>query len=194
MVKKRVDWGLVGFFVEILGLTLWVGGLLVIIGVVIPAVFNSFGMEPAGRFLRRVFDGYGYMNLGILAVLGLSGGLRYRGYGFAGESLWSISKAELGLLVGMLVVTVSILGVLGPKAVALQELAFEAKSKAEKDVAYAEFFRLHMVVRGLHMVNVGLAATLLIVKLRKAVLGSMSNRKVASSTAGDQPSPVGGRP
>jgi uncharacterized membrane protein len=180
MVKKRVDWGLAGFFVEILGLTLWVGGLLVIIGVVIPAVFNSFGMEPAGRFLRRVFDGYGYMNLGILAVLGLSGGLRYRGYGFGGESLWSISKAELGLLVGMLVVTVSILGVLGPKA--------------EKDVAYAEFFRLHMVVRGLHMVNVGLAATLLIVKLRRAVLGSMSNRKVASSTAGDQPPPVGGRP
>jgi hypothetical protein len=84
--------------------------------------------------------------------------------------------------------------VLGPKAVALQELAFEAISKAEKDVAYAEFFRLHMVVRGLHMVNVGLAATLLIVKLRRAVLGSMSNRKVASSTAGDQPPPVGGRP
>ena len=32
--------------------------------VVIPAVFNSFGMEPAGRFLRRVFDGYSQVDIG----------------------------------------------------------------------------------------------------------------------------------
>ncbi|MGD9851478.1 MAG: DUF4149 domain-containing protein [Nitrospirales bacterium] len=174
MLKKRVNWGLIGFFIEILGLTLWVGGLLVIIGVVIPAVFNSFGMEPAGRFLRKVFDGYGYMNLGILVVLGLCAGLRQRSYGLAGHPVLSLSKGELGLLAGLLTVTVSILGILGPKAVALQELAFEAVSKSEKESAYAEFFRLHMVVRGLHMVNLGMAIALMIMKLRRAVFHSMS--------------------
>lgn len=184
MKKKRVEWGLIGFYVEILGLTLWVGGLLVIIGVVIPAVFNSFAMEPAGRFLRKVFDGYGYMNLGILVVLGLSAGLRYRGYGLGNASVWSLSKVELGLLTGMVIVTVSILGVLGPKAIALQELAFEAVSKAEKDAAYADFFRLHMVVRGLHMVNLGLAVALLILKLRRGVLFSANVGNASSQRLG----------
>ena len=77
MGRKLVNWGMIGFFVEMCALTLWVGGLVVIIAIIIPAVFNSVGMEPAGRFLRRVFDGYGYMNLGILLVLSLVAFLRY---------------------------------------------------------------------------------------------------------------------
>ena len=178
MVGKQIHWSLIGFFIEILGLTLWVGGLLVIIGIIIPAVFNSFGMEPAGRFLRRVFDGYGYMNLGILIVLGICAGFRHRGYGLDRHPVLSVSKAEIGLLAGMLFVTVSILGVLGPKAVALQEMAFEAVSKLEKESAYEGFFRLHMVVRGLHMVNLGLATALMIIKLRRVMLFSI---KVAPS-------------
>jgi len=165
-----VNWCVIGLFLEILGLVLWVGGLLVIIGVVIPAVFNSFGMEPAGRFLRRVFDGYGYMNLGLLGVFGICAGLRFRTYGIGGATLWALSKGELGLLAGMFLVTTGIMGVLGPQAVALQELAFEAVSKSEKEMAYAEFFRVHMIVRGLHMVNLGLAIGLLIIKLRRMVV------------------------
>ena len=73
---KSVSWGAIGFIVEIFALTLWVGGLLVIIATVIPAVFNSVGMEQGGRFLRRVFDGYGLLTMGILVVLGLLAGLR----------------------------------------------------------------------------------------------------------------------
>ena len=67
---KRINWGVVGFLFELCALILWVGGLVVIIALVIPALFNSFGMEPAGRFLRRVFDGFGLMNVWILIVLG----------------------------------------------------------------------------------------------------------------------------
>lgn len=165
-----MNWGVVGFLFEICALTLWVGGLVVIIAVVIPAVFNSFGMEPAGRFLRRVFDGYGLMNVGILVLLGALAGMRYRAFGNDPSHMFSISSAEWWLLVGMALVTFSILGVLGPQAVALQEQAFEAISKEEKDLAYAQFFRLHMVVRALHLVNFGFAASLFIVKLRKVVI------------------------
>ncbi|MDH5562912.1 MAG: DUF4149 domain-containing protein [Nitrospirota bacterium] len=170
MEKKRTNWSVIGFFVEMCALTLWVGGLVVIIVVVIPAVFNSFGMEPAGRFLRRVFDGYGYLNLGILCILSLLAFLRYRFYGRDPALIFSVTPAEWWLLGGMLVVTVGILGILGPYAVGLQEQAFEAISKEQKDVAYGEFFRVHMIVRALHLVNVGLAFSLFILKLRKTLV------------------------
>ncbi len=169
MKTKQVNWGVVGFLFEQCGLTLWVGGLVVIIAVVIPAVFNSFGMEPAGRFLRRVFDGYGLMNVGILILLGALVMVRYRTFGSNPSQMFSVSTSEWWLLAGMVLVTFSILGVLGPQAVSLQEQAFEAISKDEKDSAYAKFFRLHMVVRALHLVNLGLAASLFMVKLRKAL-------------------------
>ncbi len=155
-------------------LTLWVGGLIVIIAVVIPAVFNSFGMEPAGRFLRRVFDGYGYLNFGILCVLSLLAVLRYRAYGHDVSQLFSMSAGEWWILGGMIIVTIGILGILGPQAVALQEEAFEAVSKEQKELAYSQFFRLHMIVRALHLVNVGLAFSLFIVKLRKIVVHRVS--------------------
>ena len=45
-----MNWGMIGFFIEMCALMIWVGGLLMIVAIVIPAVFNSFGMEPAGRF------------------------------------------------------------------------------------------------------------------------------------------------
>ena len=170
MAKNGVNWGVIGFFIEMCALTLWVGGLVVIIAVVIPAVFNSFGMESAGRFLRRVFDGYGYLTIGILLVLGLLAAIRFRTYGHDPSRLFALSPGEWWLLACMFVVTFSIIGVLGPQALALQERAFEAISEQEKEWAYGEFFRLHMIVRLLHLINLGLAASLFVLKLRKTVL------------------------
>jgi len=175
MERTRSNWGMIGFFVEMFTLTLWVGGLIVIIAVVIPAVFNSFGMEPAGRFLRRVFDGYGYLNLGILLVLSLVAFLRYRTYGRDPSLLFSVTAGEWWLIGGMCVVTVGILGILGPQAVALQEVAFEAMTQELKEAAYADFFRVHMIVRALHLVNLSLAFSLYILKLRKAVVLHIAN-------------------
>lgn len=177
MGKKCVNWSAIGFFVEMFALTLWVGGLMVIIAVVIPAVFNSFGMEPAGRFLRRVFDGYGYLNLGILVVLGLLAVLRSRIYAQDPSHVFSVTAGEWWLLGGMFVVTVGILGILGPQAVGLQEVAFEAISKEEKELAYGKFFRVHMIVRALHLVNVGLAFSLFIVKLRKILVHHLADAR-----------------
>jgi uncharacterized membrane protein len=184
MLKRQWQWSAIGFYLEILGLALWVGGLLVIIGVVIPAIFNSsINMEPAGRFLRRVFDGFGLMTVGVLTALLFIAGIRYWRFGFDSSSLFSVSRFEWILLGAMVLVTASILGFLGPKAVALQELAFEAVSKEDKDIAYSEFFRLHMIVRGLHMVNLGLAATLFILKLRKAVFGNPFHESPSGDSA-----------
>jgi hypothetical protein len=177
MGKKRVNWGMIGYFVEVCALTLWVGGLTVIIAVVIPAVFNSFGMEPGGRFLRRVFEVYGYLNLGILFVLSLIAFLRFRSYGKDSSHIFSITAGEWWLLGGMVVVTIGILGILGPQAIALQEQAFEAISQEEKELAYKEFFRLHMIVRALHLVNVGFAFSLFILKLRKTLVHHVTDAR-----------------
>ena len=168
---------MIGFFVEMCALTIWVGGLLTIIAVVIPAVFNSFGMEPAGRFLRRVFDGYGYVNVGMLSILSLVAFLRYRFFEHDPTHVFFVTPGEWWLLGGMLVVTVGILGIFGPQAVFLQEEAFEAISKEQKELAYAQFFRLHMIVRALHLVNVGLAFSLFILKLRKALVQHLANAR-----------------
>lgn len=143
---------------------------MMIIAVVIPAVFNSFGMEPAGRFLRRVFDGYGQMTLAILLfLLGMSG-VRYWQSLRLPAILFPITRLEIILLAAMTVVTILILWVLGPQAISLQEQAFESTTDLEKKTAYDQFFRLHMIVRALHLTNLGLAIGLFIGKLRKGII------------------------
>jgi uncharacterized membrane protein len=186
MKQKRVNWGVVGFLLELFALTVWVGGLVVIIAIVIPAVFNSFGMEPAGRFLRRVFDGYGVMNMGIVVLLGILVLMRHRAYGRHSSHIFSVSSAEWSLVAGMALVTLMILGVLGPQTLALQEQAFEAVSQEEKEAAYEQFFRLHMIVRALHLVNVGLAFALMVVKVRNILFHKLQGHSLPSDSEDDR--------
>ena len=137
--------------------------------VVIPAVFNSFGMEPAGRFLRRVFDGYSHVTLGVLVFLIGMCGIRIWQSHLAQPLLFPVTRIEILLLGAMVIATALILWVLGPQAIALQEQAFESTTELEKKTAYDQFFRLHMIVRALHLTNLGLAVGLFIVKLRRGL-------------------------
>ncbi len=172
MEAKKHRWQRIGYFCEVLGLMIWIGGLFMIIAVVIPAVFNSFGMEPAGRFLRRVFDGYSFLTLGILLFLLCMVGLRYWQQNHSSLILFPVTRVEVLLLMGMALTTGLIMGVLGPQAIVLQEQAFEAVADIEKKAAYDQFFRMHMIVRALHLVNVALATGLLVSKLRRGLLSS----------------------
>ena len=55
---------------ELLALATWIGGLLVLVAAVIPAVFNTFGgQDTGGFFLTRAFDGYNRLVLGAAAIL-----------------------------------------------------------------------------------------------------------------------------
>jgi uncharacterized membrane protein len=151
--------------VELLCLAVWIGGLIVIIASVIPAVFNSFGMEPGGRFLTRVFEGYDRLvmivSVAMLSCLGLRSWLTPRvGFG--------PSRTELVVLPVMVLIAVLILGVLGPRSVSLQEEAFTQKGEAEKKAAYSAFFAAHNLVRGLYLANLGLGITLLMVKVKQS--------------------------
>jgi hypothetical protein len=172
--KQKFQWALILYYCELLGLAIVIGGLLMIIAAVIPAVFNSFGMEPAGRFLRRVFDGYTQICMGVVIFLfGMAAIRVWQSKGSTGIG-FPVSTFEAILLGSMGCITVLIMWVLGPQTVALQELAFETTTELEKKAAYNNFFRLHMVVRALHLANVGIAIGLFVFKLRKGLTERIS--------------------
>ena len=145
---------------------MWIGSLTALLTMVIPAVFNTLGMETGGRFLRRVFDGYNAVIVGVVVVLIGTTCFRYWKHRQEPDANLPVKRSEVGLLVGLTLVTVLVVTVLGPKAVALQEIAFEADSQEAKKTALEAFFRMHMIVRALHLINDGLAISLLVVKIR----------------------------
>ncbi len=152
--------------IEAIALALWVGGLLVIIGAVIPAVFNA-GMETGGRLLTKVFDGYNRLVLG--AIVALISAMAWRLWaGRQGAAPGAgVSRAEI-ILMGLMIGIFTVITLwLGPDSVALQEQAFVAKGEAAKQAAYAAFFRSHSFVRGLYVTNLALGIALLGVKVRQ---------------------------
>ena len=152
--------------VEFLALAVWIGGLVVIIASVIPAVFNSLGMEPGGRFLTRVFDGYNRLVLVAMAAMGGTIAARAWGLQAGGPSDAVPRRAETILFGTMVLVASSIIFVLGPQSIALQEEAFGARDESARKVAYDAFFGVHRVVRTLYIVNLGLGIGLLTIKLK----------------------------
>ena len=147
-----------------------------IIAVLIPTVFSSFGIEPAGRLLRKVFDGYSQMTFGILLFLSSTMAIRFICSHYMASVLFPITLWEITLLGLMALVTFLIVGVLGPQASILQEQAFEATTEQGKTLAYDKFFRFHTAVRALHLVNLGLAVGLFILKLKKGLTVSQNSQ------------------
>lgn len=159
---------------EVLALSIWIGGLVVIVASVIPAVFNSFSMEQGGRFLARVFDGYNRLTAAAAVILVSTAVWRLRAARSAGPSDLGgpahrrrLSRSEAVLLTAMLIVAALIAFVFGPQSVALQQQAFETQGEAAKKAAYDAFFRIHLVVRGLYLLNLGVAIALLAVKVTR---------------------------
>lgn len=166
MVRRTSGWQLSCSLLELLGLMMWIGSLTALLTMVIPAVFNTLGMETGGRFLRRVFDGYNAVTAGVVVVLICTASFRYWKHQQEPDANSPVKRSEVGLLMALTFVTFLVVVVLGPKAVALQEAAFAANSEEAKKAAYEAFFRMHMIVRALHLINAGLAISLLVVKFR----------------------------
>jgi len=66
----------------------------------------------------------------------------------------------------MVLVATLIIAVLGPQSVALQETAFATREEAARKIAYDAFFRVHMITRGLYLVNLVLGIGLMAFKLK----------------------------
>lgn len=160
-------WGLVcGLTLELVALGVWVGGLIVLIGAVIPAVFNTFGgQDSGGFFLTRTFEGYNRLVVVVLAILAAGAAYRWKcGYPSA-----TVSRGELFLLAVMGIIAALIILVLHPQAAALQAEAFGAKDEQARKAAFEAFFRLHMPVRSLYVVNLILGIVLLGLKVKQSL-------------------------
>ena len=158
-MQRMSRWGMVCCLMcEWLALAVWVGGLLVLIGSVIPAVFNTFGgQDSGGLFLTRAFEGYNHFVIGAIAVL--SAGLWYRWW--CGDPAVAVSRSELAVLAGMVVIAGIIIVVLHPYAAALQAQAFAAQEPAAKKAALEAFFRVLMPTRMIYMVDLVLGILLI---------------------------------
>ena len=149
MARVTSGWQLSLSLAELLGLTIWIGGLAVILTTVIPAVFNTLEMEQGGRFLRRVFAGYNNLTSGIVVLLLSTAALRTWKVQNMPNQILSVSREEWLLLCSLVFVTGLIVFILGPKAIELQEVAFLAETQEAKKIAYDAFFRTHMIVLSL---------------------------------------------
>ncbi len=156
--SRSCDW------LELLGLMLWLGWFTALIAVVVPAVFTTLEMETGGRLLRRVFDGYHALTGGVVIVLLGTTLFRYRQSRREPERTPKPTRAEIGLTAALALVTCVIVAALGPQAVKLQDAAFAAESRDATRAAFDAFFRLHGLVRGLHLLNAAMAVSLLAVK------------------------------
>jgi uncharacterized membrane protein len=151
---------------EWLALGIWVGGLLVLIGAVIPAVFNTFGgQDSGGLFLTRAFEGYHRFVIGALAILCATSWYRW----WSGDSAVAVSRGEIMLLAGMVVIAGVIIVWLHPYAAALQSQAFAVQEEVAKKAAFEALFRILMPVRWLYMVNLALGILLIGIKTKRSL-------------------------
>ena len=148
---------------EMLALAVWVGGLITIMATVIPAVFNTIGMEAGGRMLTRTFQGYDRLVLICAGVLTLALVARARLPIGEGARIGS-DAVLLAIMVG---IAVLLAWYLNPHIVRLQEAAFAAHDEAAKRSAYDAFFRLHKIARVLYLVNLGLGIGAIATKVLK---------------------------
>jgi uncharacterized membrane protein len=151
---------------EWLALGVWVGGGLVLIGAVIPAVFNTFGgQDSGGLFLTRAFEGYHRFMIGALAILWAAVWYRWR----SGSPIVSVGRGEMVVLAGMVVIAGIIIVWLHPYAAAFQAQAFAAQEEAVKKAAFEALFRILKPVRWLYIVNLALGILLIGIKAKRSL-------------------------
>ena len=151
---------------EWLALGVWVGGLLVLIGAVIPAVFNTLGgQDVGGLFLTRAFEGYHHFVIGALAIL--CAALWYRWW--SGDPAVGVGRGEMTVLAVMVVTAGVIIVWLHPHAAALQAQAFAVQEEAAKKAAFEALFRILMPVRWLYMVNLALGILMIGIKAKRSL-------------------------
>ncbi len=166
-MKRAPRWVLVCCVtLEWIALAVWVGGMIVLSGAVIPAVFNTFGgQDSGGLFLTRAFEGYQRFILGAAAVLCLAVWYRW----WSGTPTVNVDRSEVVVLTSMVMIAVLIVAVLHPQAAALQAQAFATKDEVAKKGALEALFRILLPIRSLYMVNLVLGVVLIALRVKQSL-------------------------
>jgi uncharacterized membrane protein len=146
---------------ELLALSVWVGGLIVIIAAVIPAVFNTASMEAGGRIMTRTFQGYDRLVMISTGVLMIGWTVRAS---ISGRQ--AVSTLEAAIVIAMMAVALLLIVYVNPTTVRFQDAAFAATENT-KSASYTAFFRYHWLARSLYMVNLALGICALYSKVRQ---------------------------
>jgi len=156
----------IGLTLEWVALSAWVGGLMILVAAVIPAVFNTFGgQDSGGLFLTKAFEGFNRVVMAAMVVM--IAGLVWRRW--VQHSVMAPTLFEMVLLGVMVLIAGVIIGVLHPQAARLQAEAFAIKDDAARKAGFEAFFRLHMPVRALYMVNLCLGIVLMGVRVNSTL-------------------------
>jgi uncharacterized membrane protein len=166
-VRRLPHWGMVGCLtLEWVALAVWVGGMVVLSGAVIPAVFNTFGgQDSGGMLLTRAFEGYHRFVIGAAAILCVT--LWYRRW--SGDSIVEVGRSEVIVLAVMMMIAGLIVAVLHPQAVSLQAQAFATKDETARKAALEALFRVLVPIRSLYMVNLVLGIVLVGIKVNRSL-------------------------
>ncbi|MBH0201862.1 MAG: DUF4149 domain-containing protein [Nitrospira sp.] len=166
-MRRLPRWGMVGCLtLEWLALAVWVGGMVVLSGAVIPAVFNTFGgQDSGGMLLTRVFEGYHRFVIGACVILGAA--LWYRRW--SGDPIAEVGRSEMIVLAIMVLIAGLIIMVLHPNAVSLQAQAFATKDETARKTTLEALFRVLMPIRSLYMANLVLGIVLVGIKLNHSL-------------------------
>ena len=158
-MRRMPRWGMICCLtLEGVALAVWVGGMIVLSGAVIPAVFNTFGgQDSGGMFLTRAFEGYHRFIIGAGGILVVA----LLGRWWSGEPHVVVRVSEIMVLVMMVMIAGVIILVLHPDAAALQAQAFATKDEAAKKAAFEAFFRVLLPIRSLYMISLVLGLLLI---------------------------------
>ncbi len=151
------------YWIELLGMAVWIGGMVILGALVAPTVFNTVKpIEMAGEAMSlvfRKFNGglvYVCIALVILGFLGKSFLSQRRG-----RSLW----IEGGLLTVMVLSGLYIGAILGPRMEDLRHIRIADPSNA---AAIVEFNHRHRISETLFSVNLLLGLAVLFIHAREA--------------------------
>ncbi|MDH4087803.1 MAG: DUF4149 domain-containing protein [Nitrospira sp.] len=166
-MRRLPRWGMIGCLtLEWVALAVWVGGMVVLSGAVIPAVFNTFGAQDSGgMLLTRAFEGYHRFVIGACVIL--SAAVWYRRW--SGDPIVAVGRSEMIVLAIMVLIAGLIMMVLHPNAVALQAQAFATKDETARKTTLEALFRVLMPIRSLYMVNLVLGIVLVAVKVNRSL-------------------------
>ena len=150
---------------EWVALAVWVGGMVVLSGAVIPAVFNTFGgQDSGGMFLTRAFEGYHRFVIGSGTILCATAWYRR----WSGDPIVEVGRGELTVLAVMVMVA-GLIMVLHPNAASLQAQAFATKDETTRKAALEGLFRVLLPIRALYMLNLLLGIALIGIKAKRSL-------------------------
>jgi uncharacterized membrane protein len=166
-VWRLPRWGMIGCLaLEWVALAVWVGGMIVLSGAVIPAVFNTFGgQDVGGMFLTRAFEGYHRFVIGACAILCTTLWCRW----WSGDPIVEVGRSEMIILAIMVTVAGLIIVVLHPQAVALQTQAFATRDETLRKAALEAMFRVLWPIRSLYLANFVLGLLLIVIKAKRSL-------------------------